>query len=107
MGEIVAPRSSWMAVAGAYFGLLIAFALVALYRISVARDPFIGNLRIPSSVAFQVFCALAAGFSGIGALWSCGLVMDKGTTKQMLALVPMLPLVLILLDALLILGGGR
>ncbi len=108
MSQDIAENKSeapWTWVVLLYFFLLLSFALIAFYRVSSGRDPFIGTWRIPGSETFRLFCGLFSAFSGITSLTLAGYVLDRGSTNQMLALLPLLPLILILLDGISLIEG--
>lgn len=95
-----APKkpTSWLHVISAYVGIFVAFTAIFFAIISGSRDPYFYALAIPTAASFRALCSLVALVCGIGSLFMIALVMDRGHSKQMVALIPTIALILVLLD---------
>jgi nicotinamide riboside transporter PnuC len=97
-----APKkpTTWRHVVAAYIGIVVAFTAIFFAIVSGSRDPYFYDLAVPTAASFRALCSLVALFCGIGSLFLIALVMDRGDSKQMVALIPTIALILVLLDVL-------
>lgn len=97
--EMEERPGTWKLVAGAYTLLLVAFGCARLAIISSARDPYLWSIELPRTLLFQSVCGVAACLLGLAGLLCVGFIADRGTGKQLIVAMMVLPLVLILLEA--------